>query len=240
VELIQSLLEKWGDGHWEVDLKKFLSNIIAHEADTPKADIEVVKSMLHREDLMKTLKGPAMFQLLDIILSIEPTQGGIVWHRAEKQALLNHFIVAALEAGDQGVDDLEKHVKISALKNEISNDLYSALVLRASRKNRTPEEIKFDDDHDMFIFIARDKFIEHPKKSGNFRKTLEIENLYKIDRFEAKDHAALNMMKIRAQHQGNGSTVYAVELPKDTMPEKANTKVPDWLVSLIDEHKRRI
>lgn len=238
MKLLQALLEEWGDSRWEQSIRTFVSHVEAQGGDTDKADIDLLKDMLLDIKTMRSVQGPSMSKLLDLILSIKTKNGTEMWE--EKEKLVNQFVAAALSGGDKGVHDLMSHVDLKALQNVCDKQLYTALKLRVSKNDRTPQEIKFDEDHDMFIFIGREKFIEHPKGSGNYRKTLEIENLYKVDRFEMQDHAALSMMKLRARHQGNGSETYAVELPKDTMPDKANTNIPDWLVTLIDEHKRRI
>jgi len=240
MKLIQDLLEVWGDRAWENDLRSFVSHVQAQEADTDQSDIDLLKDMLLDIKSMKEVKGRAMFKLLNIIISIKTKNGSEMWE--EKERLVNHFVAAALNGGDEGVKDLMAEVDQADLKHVCDKNLLAALKLRISKNKRTPEEIKFDEDYDMFIFIAKDKFVEHPAGSGNYRKTLDIENLYKVDRFEMADHSALKMMKIRVQHQGDGSQVYAVELPKDAMPgeQKANHNIPDWLVSLIDEHKRRI
>jgi hypothetical protein len=61
-----------------------------------------------------------------------------------------------------------------------------------------------------------------------------------VDKFELEDHSTVHMMKIRAAHQGSNSSVYMVTIPKGVFHEKANTNIPQYIVDLIDKHKKRI
>jgi len=237
------LNEKWGDSSWSRDIHILAASIEKRGAESEDFDVDLLKDILNDEANLRKASGATMFKLLDMLMSVKPTIKVTSWGEdgwPECNKVIAHFVRAAIEGGDAEVDALLKHVSILDLQHKIDHNLFMTLKLLATKRERTPEEIKFDDDNDVFIFIARDKFLEEPKGSGKYRKTLDIENLYKIDRFDISDHQALKMMKMRASTQGDGSATYQVSLPKDTMPEKANTNLPDWLVSLIDEHKRRV
>lgn len=111
------------------------------------------------------------------------------------------------------------------------------LKLASDRSKRSKEEEQYDEENDLFVFIGRPAFVEVPEGSGNFKKSLEIENLVKVDRFDAEAHSMVSMMKLRARFQGENSEVYMVRLPaglaKNGQPEP-------WLLDIIDKHKQRI
>ena len=76
-------------------------------------------------------------------------------------------------------------------------------------------------DNDLFFFIARPTFKEN--EDGNYRKTWEIETLYKMDR-ETPDVSAPEMMKIRAQHQGDESKVYFLWIQRDMLKDLTDSE----------------
>lgn len=102
---------------------------------------------------------------------------------------------------------------------------------------RSPEDLEFEKEYDTFVFIGRDKFLELP--NGNFKRKLEIENLYKIDKYNPDDQSAFNMMKLRSRSHPD-SSLYFIHIPKGFLEEKSYTKVPEYLVDLIDKKKTKI
>jgi len=243
------LAEMWGDPKWKQDLKNFVAAL--DYFDTTEADVDLLKDMLSDTETIEKLHGAALYKLFNILLSLKtdpennryghPAFDAISTFSKSFNAIVDHLVQMVLKKGnDAELKEFAKHVDVEKLENHLERQTYSKLKLRTSYEKRTPAEKKFDDENDYFVFIGRPKFVESPPGSGNHRKTLEIENLYKVDRFELADHAAVKMMSVRARFQGDGSELYAIELPKGTLKDKGNTNLPDWLVSLIDEHKRRL
>jgi hypothetical protein len=114
------------------------------------------------------------------------------------------------------------------------------LKLAVSKHTRSNADKKFDKENDRFIFIGRPAFREEPEGSGNFKKTLEIENLVKIDRFDPESHRAAEIMQLRAKQQGGDSSLYMVVLPAGVITTKTTTSIDPWLVDLINQHKTRV
>lgn len=131
-------------------------------------------------------------------------------------------------------------VDLKELKKILPHTLALSFELALIKAERTAAQKKFDDENDTFVFIGRPTFVEVPPGSGNYRKTLEIENLIKIDKYNISDHKTLNALKLRARYQGENSEVYKITLPAGTVKEKYTSNLEPWLVSLIDEHKARI
>lgn len=102
---------------------------------------------------------------------------------------------------------------------------------------RSQEDIEFEKEYDTFIFIGRYKYIEQP--DGNFKRKLEIENLYKIDKYNPDDQSIFNMMRMRARMHSD-SKLYFIHIPKGTLEDKSYTEVPEYLVDLIDKKKTAI
>jgi len=151
--------------------------------------------------------------------------------------LLQRVVGAINHAKDDALAaELLKRIKPDELRNYISREALVQLQLTQQKLGRDKEQIDFDQENDKFIFIGRPVFKEVPEGSGNFKKTLEIENLVKVDGYDAKSHAMASMMKLRARVQGENSEVYRVALPAGLT--KGGHDLPDWLVALIDEHKR--
>ena len=152
-------------------------------------------------------------------------------------SLLSSLAARALETGDEAAEALAKKVPRRVLEKSLTPKLYTQLALTLNRLARTKEEEQFDAENDLFVFVARPAFVERPEGSGNFKKTLDIENMVKVDRFDAQAHQLVQLLKLRANAQGEGSEVYMVHLPAGTV--KGGTPEP-WLVDLIDKHKRKV
>jgi len=119
---------------------------------------------------------------------------------------------------------------------KVSDNSIKSLILKI---RRNPEDIEFEREYDTFVFIGRDKFEELP--NGSYKRKLEIENLYKIDKYDPSDQSAFNMMKLRANsHQD--SKLYYIHIPKGALEEKSylTDEIPEYLIDLIDKKKTRI
>jgi len=151
--------------------------------------------------------------------------------------MLGAMAEGALELGPAALHQLLDKVPLNTLKTHVNRETAIKLQLALKKAARTKDDEDFDDENDRFIFIARPSFKETPEGSGNFRKSLEIENLVKVDPYDAHAHQMGNMMKMRAMAQGEGSEVYVVSLPKDV----TNGGQPEeWLIDLIDKHKHKL
>lgn len=153
-------------------------------------------------------------------------------------SLLTEIVRRLLEVKPFPPAELLSAVNLSDLMKEIHPKYRTNLTLAFGRSRRTPDQEKFDEENDVFVFIGRPKFVE--TSDGNYRKTLEIERLVKVDRFKGEDHQMIGMMKVRASAQGGDSEVYQVSLPKDAFSEKDLDNPPSWLVELINKHKIKV
>ena len=155
---------------------------------------------------------------------------------------LNHFLNRLATEISKTDEKTIKHflskVDTDKLKPYLDKKVAFDLTMSVNKAKRTRAEKKFDKENDLYIFIGRPGFVETPEGSGNYRKSLEIEKLVKIDRFDAEAHQMAQMMKLRATYQGENSDVYVVNLPKGTVKDIYD--LDPWLVDLIDKHKRRV
>jgi hypothetical protein len=138
---------------------------------------------------------------------------------------------------EQDMQDVLKHCNVDELKKLLFHSTSVKFKLAITKAGRTKQDREFDDENDRFVFIGSEKFVPVPG-TKHHKKTLEIENLYKVDKFDLSDHGTLKMMHMRARVQN--ANVYMVHLPKGFITSKANTDLPEWLVDLIDKHKQKI
>jgi hypothetical protein len=221
----------------------------AWEAHWP-ALVDALRKMGEKEDMLASMLEKAvakhaksdptkLFSFLPPLIAAREHEEARAHHLypAALNALLNGVTKASLEAGPEEVKALVKKVPLDKLARFITPKLHAELKLSLGRHARTKEEEQFDEENDLFVFVARPAFVERPEGSGNFKKTLDIENMVKVDRFDAKAHQLVGMLKFRANAQGEGSEVYMVHLPAGAM--KGGRPEP-WLVDLIDKHKRKV
>lgn len=220
---------------------------LAKELEHNGKEVESEDDSVDPEVLVHTLKThldklkddvPSLAKLVKMVMSLRKMRS---WGAELQAKCLLSLTLLMIARGGAAVKALSKEVDVKKLKGMLRNNQVEVqLQLVLSKELRTDDQVDFEAKNDRFIFIAKPGFREHPKGSGNYKKTLDIENLYKIDQYQMHDQQALGMMKVRAAHQGEGSRVYTVTLPAGTMPDKANTDLPDWLVDLIDKHKETV
>jgi hypothetical protein len=148
------------------------------------------------------------------------------------------YIARAAVNDDKVFKLLIKKADVMKIAKRVDSTLGAALKLSYSRLTRTAKEKKFDKDNETFVFIGRPGFREDPPGSENYKKTLEIERLVPIDRFDIETHKMIGMMKLRAVYQGENSRVYSVSLPKGTVDP--NHTLPNYLIDIIDKYKTEI
>ena len=147
--------------------------------------------------------------------------------------LLTSIVAAIAKMDADAIRKLQDKIDLNELAKHLDAKMGVKLKLAGWKINRTPEQEKQDEDNELFVFIARPGFKE--TSDGNYKKTLEIERLVKIDRFSSEHHQMVAMMKLRARVQGEGSEVYQILLPTDVVDDTAHPA--DWLIALIDKHK---
>ncbi len=135
---------------------------------------------------------------------------------------------------------LTAKVGVADLEPFLSNKQKVQLKLLHKKLGRTPDEEQYDDEQELFVFIGRPTFKEVPPGSDNFKKTLEIERLIKVDGYDAEAHQMVQMMKLRARVQGENSEVYSIRLPAGTITNKSSSdaEIDDYLRDLINKHKQ--
>ena len=180
-----------------------------------------------------------LFSLIEPIMDVqEHRTGSEYWHSYNSRVadLLNSLVGTVLKMDPQALKLLKSKVDLNSIANKIDRQLSVKLRLADWKITRTKKQEKFDKDNQLYVFIGRPGFKEEP--GGKYSKTLEIEKLVPVDRFDDKAHHMVAMMKMRASFQGEKSEAYMVTLPK--MAFDPHDELPDWLIALIDEHKKRI
>lgn len=103
---------------------------------------------------------------------------------------------------------------------------------------KTPETIERDKNNDCYIFIARDGFKE--MENGDYKKFLDIENMFKVDIYNEDTYRTINQMRLRTRFN-NDSSLYMLWLPKDFFHnQKERIKPNDYQLELIDKYKVKI
>jgi len=112
-----------------------------------------------------------------------------------------------------------------------------------SREDQLAYALENHPDHDFYIFVGRPGYKDVVVNNKKYKEeTLEIETLVKIE--NSDDAKQAGMMKIRAMHQGGDSKVYGIWLPKGVFDEEEKyvygSQIPEFLIPLIDQHKKKI
>ena len=137
-------------------------------------------------------------------------------------------------------------IKIPAGGRFDDNNLFNKkeieqLKLSLYRETRNDEEIARDRFYDVYAFIGYNDFVEK-EVNGDIlhKKMLGIENLVRLNKYDAASLSQVGPMKMRAQvqYQGEqGSGVYGVYIPK-TMWDKDyayNDDIPNEIKEYIDK-----
>ncbi len=152
-------------------------------------------------------------------------------------------VVPAVISSEPYLKLLLKHhdeVELGRIAKSANPSLLLVLDLSLKKLRSSAADKKFHKENDTFVFIGRPKFEEVPPGSGNYKKTLEIEKLIKVDPYNVDDHKMIHALKLRARAQGENSQVFKINLPKGVIKDRATSDLPDWLVGLIDKNKEKI
>lgn len=125
---------------------------------------------------------------------------------------------------------------------EILNPQNKLIKAKYDKDKKDPDRRKMEKGSDMYVFVAIPKFTE--VGNGNYKKDLEIENMVKIDPYNADDLKILNLMKLRARVQSNDSEVYCVWIQKGVITEEElmniNSEDSYFIRNAIDIRKEKI
>lgn len=125
---------------------------------------------------------------------------------------------------------------------DILNPQNKLIKAKYDKDKKDPDRRKMEKNSDMYVFVARPKFTE--VGNGNYQKDLEIENMVKIDPYNADDLQILSFMKLRARVQSNNSEVYCVWIEKDAITEEElmdiNSEDSYFIRNAIDIRKEKI
>ena len=140
--------------------------------------------------------------------------------------------------GKYDLDEIYKKVDIIPTMGE--HQINTLLKLVQKKLTRSEENKERDDTMDLFVFIGSEKFSK--KENGDYKKSLGIENLVKIDLYDPVELQQINMMKMRAH--ADKSDVYMIWIPKDTFEEEKDSyfpeEIPEFILDAIDKKKTRI
>ena len=115
--------------------------------------------------------------------------------------------------------------------------------IKDSREQRSEEQKFLDEASNLYAFIYRPAY-EPVEIDGEelHKKTIEIENLYQIDRYDKGDLMAISMMQMRATAQGDGSKVALVDIPTFMHNQKTayNDDISPELRKYIIKNQRKV
>lgn len=183
-------------------------------------------------DELKVAEGIARISLFHLLFNISKSEES----EEVKRILIDDY---DLEDFYNKFDELSK---IKYRKTEFQHvdslkKINNELEIVSKKLMRSEDEIQRDQEQDLFVFIASDKFEKN--KSGSYDKKLDIENLCKINIYDVSDLQSINMMKIRSRAQN--SQLYKIWLPKETFDVDKDNYYPDdipkYILELIDKYK---
>ena len=147
---------------------------------------------------------------------------------------VKYYHIKTLDQVTENLDEEEIENKIEHQDDFIPTDILSMF----SQEDQLNYLLETHPEQDLFAFVAKPKYTDVTISGKKYKEeSLAIENMYRIDG-EKGDFMAISMMKMRART--NDSEAYMIWLPKGTFDDKANTNIPEWLIPLIDEHKKKI
>jgi biotin operon repressor len=125
--------------------------------------------------------------------------------------------------------------------NESKSDVSRAKIYIAKLK-RTMEEEQEDDENNIYIFIGyTDKVPTVVNGKKYYEDKFAVENMVKIDKFDAHQLAQVSMMKLRLRFQPyEDGAVYMLRVPKEIMDEDHYYKIPDHLYDIVEKYKKKI
>lgn len=109
---------------------------------------------------------------------------------------------------------------------EIKEHLDTEKILLIKKALQSPEEEKQYNETDVYVFLAREKFIE--LENGMFKKDYEIESLNKIDPFNKHDLHIIKMLQIRKRVQGDVE-LYILNVSKGLIEDMLDGKL--WKIN---------
>jgi hypothetical protein len=125
--------------------------------------------------------------------------------------------------------------------DQAKNDITQAHIYITKLK-RTKKEQKEDDENNIYIFIGySDKVPITVNGKKYYEDKLAVENMIKIDKFDANQLNQVSVMKLilRFQNYADGA-VYMLRVPKYLMDEDNYYEIPDHLYDIVDKYKKKI
>jgi len=114
--------------------------------------------------------------------------------------------------------------------------------VKRSSEQRSDDQKAEDEMQHLYAFIYKPSFEPVIVDGEEYhKKTIDIENLYQIDRYDKGDLMAIKMMEIRATSQGDGSKLALVDIPSFMHNQKTayNSEISPRLKKYIIENKRK-
>ena len=138
--------------------------------------------------------------------------------------------------------DLEDiYKKADQIRLMSDSRLETLLKIFQKKLTRDEETIERDNTLDLFVFIGSEKFTK--KENGDYKKSLDIESLVKVNIYNPDELQQVNMMKFRSM-ANKGSDAYMIWIPKDTFEVEKDMyspdEIPEFILNGIDKKKTRI
>lgn len=219
---------------WQSGVMNNLVDLFAQEEGD---EAKLLSILLSKAQAQADAHPEKLFSLIEPIIDVIATlKSAPSWYQEVWLGVLHEFVRTVLQMDRAALKLLGGKMDLNKLAKLIDSKLAMQLKLAVEEASRTKAQEKFDKQNQQYVFIGRPAFKEEP--DGKYRKTLEIEKLVPVDRFDIKTHQMVEMMKLRARYQGENSDVYMVTLPVTAL--KPGADVPEWMIDLIDEHKTRV
>lgn len=168
------------------------------------------------------------------------------WHVIDLQDQNTIYKVAKknpdlLTGGDLEIDDINFVVKLCKLRGDLLNHVTPQRRMEINLKIRysllSKAEKQRLKSEDIYVFVARPKFV--PTSNDNYKKSIEIENMVKVDLYTVEGQTIVNALKRRAGVQGEQSRLYYINVQRGLFNGYGKNGVindetlPDYIVDLI-------
>lgn len=145
--------------------------------------------------------------------------------------------------GNEFSDDENRNIAQTIVKKlgkkPASSEVGGDVKMYVDKWTMTPEQWEIYNNSSNYFFIGKVEPMKLP--NGEIVENLNIESIYKGDRFNPSSHHALQMMMLRARMSNN--KLYAITTEKDLLDEwlsKGGTDIPQPVLTSIREKAKQI
>jgi hypothetical protein len=218
--------------------EKYINEITERILESQGIDNCVVKSIFYPSNIKQNRIIIFIIKKDQPIINVLETENKNIFKTLIKY---NTALVNSL-GGILNDKELYKLISSNPETFDILNPQNKLIKAKYDKDKTNPDRRKMERGSDMYVFVARPKFTE--VGNGNYKKDLEIENMVKINPYNADDLKILNFVKLRARVQSNNSEVYCVWIQKGAISEEElqdiNSEDSYFIRNAIDIRKEKI